>query len=506
MMFFNNIFSWLIKRRIRQIDFFKNNPTAVQQNLLKNMLVKCSSTKFGGLFSFKDISDYQTFSKKVPLHDYTTIYPFVEEVLQGKQNILWPGLTSWFSKSSGTTSHRSKILPVTKEHLFDCHYKGGKDLLSLYYHNYPNRKLYNGKHLIIGGSSEINTLGKNSYIGDLSAIIIKNLPFWAEIRRTPSRETSLLANWEEKLDKMVKETIHEDVYILAGVPSWTLVLLKRILEYTGKKHIKEVWPNLELYMHGGVNFAPYKSEFEIIIGKKINYVETYNSSEGFYGIQDQPNSDELLLMLDYGIFYEFIPMETYDGLNSQTVLSLADIEVNKNYALVISTNAGLWRYIIGDTISFTSKTPYRFRITGRTSQCLNVFGEEVIVENADRAIADTCTETNAFLKDYAVFPIYLENKKQGAHEWFIEFSKEPKSKEEFTFILDQKLQAINSDYAAKRQGDFVLTLPTIHFLPKNTFETWLIRQNKLGGQHKIPRLNNTREIVEQLHQLIQDHV
>jgi hypothetical protein len=506
MMFFNNIFSWLIKRRIRQIDFFKNNPTAVQQNLLKNMLVKCSSTKFGGLFSFKDISDYQTFSKKVPLHDYTTIYPLVEEVLQGKQNILWPGLTSWFSKSSGTTSHRSKILPVTKEHLFDCHYKGGKDLLSLYYHNYPNRKLYNGKHLIIGGSSEINTLGKNSYIGDLSAIIIKNLPFWAEIRRTPSRETSLLANWEEKLDKMVKETIHEDVYILAGVPSWTLVLLKRILEYTGKKHIKEVWPNLELYMHGGVNFAPYKSEFEIIIGKKINYVETYNSSEGFYGIQDQPNSDELLLMLDYGIFYEFIPMETYDGLNSQTVLSLADIEVNKNYALVISTNAGLWRYIIGDTISFTSKTPYRFRITGRTSQCLNVFGEEVIVENADRAIADTCTETNAFLKDYAVFPIYLENKKQGAHEWFIEFSKEPKSKEEFTFILDQKLQAINSDYAAKRQGDFVLTLPTIHFLPKNTFETWLIRQNKLGGQHKIPRLNNTREIVEQLHQLIQDHV
>jgi hypothetical protein len=506
MMFFNNIFAWLIKKRIRQIDFFKNNPTAVQENLLKNMLVKCSSTKFGGLFSFKDISDYQTFSKRVPLHDYTTIYPFVEEVLQGKQDVLWPGLTSWFSKSSGTTSHRSKILPVTKEHLFDCHYKGGKDLLSLYYHNYPNRKLYNGKHLIIGGSSEINTLGKNSYIGDLSAIIIKNLPFWAEIRRTPSRETSLLSNWEEKLDKMVKKTIHEDVFILAGVPSWTLVLLKRILEYTGKKHIKEVWPNLELYMHGGVNFAPYKSEFETIIGKKINYVETYNSSEGFYGIQDQPNSDELLLMLDYGIFYEFIPMDTYDSLNSQTVLSLADVEINKNYALVISTNAGLWRYIIGDTISFTSKYPYRFKITGRTTQCLNVFGEEIIVENADRAIAEICTETNAFLKDYAVFPVYLENNQQGGHEWFIEFSKEPNSKDEFTILLDQKLQEINSDYAAKRQGDFVLTLPKINFLPENSFETWLIRQNKLGGQNKIPRLNNTREIAEQLHQLIQDHV
>lgn len=505
MMFFNNIFSWLIKKRIRQIEFFKNNPSAVQEKLLKDMLTTCSSTKFGGLFSFKDISDYPTFSKNVPLHDYTTIYPFVEEVLQGKQDVLWPGTTSWFSKSSGTTSHRSKILPVTKEHLFNCHYKGGKDLLSLYYHNYPNRKLYNGKHLIIGGSSEINTLGKNSYIGDLSAIIIKNLPFWAEIRRTPSRETSLLSNWEEKLDKMVKETIHEDVYILAGVPSWTLVLLKRILEYTGKKHIKEVWPNLELYMHGGVNFTPYKSEFESVIGKKINYVETYNSSEGFYGIQDQPNSDELLLMLDYGIFYEFIPIDTYDGLNSKTVLSLSDVEVNKNYALVISTNAGLWRYIIGDTISFTSTTPYRFKITGRTSQCLNVFGEEVIVENADRAISETCSETNAFLKDYAVFPIYLENNQQGGHEWFIEFSKTPTSKEEFVVILDRKLQEINSDYAAKRQGDFVLTLPTIHFLPENTFETWLKQQHKLGGQHKIPRLNNSRKIAEQLHQLIQNH-
>lgn len=505
MMFFNNIFAWLIKKRIRQIDFFKNNPTAVQQNLLKNMLAKCSSTKFGGLFSFKSIRDYSDFSKKVPLHDYTSIHPYIEETLQGKENVLWPGITSWFSKSSGTTSHRSKILPVTKEHLFDCHYKGGKDLLSLYYHNYPNRKLYNGKHLIIGGSSEINTLGKNSYIGDLSAIIIKNLPFWAEIRRTPSRETSLLANWEEKLDKMVKETIHEDVYILAGVPSWTLVLLKSILEYTGKKHIKEVWPNLELYMHGGVNFAPYKSEFETIIGKKINYVETYNSSEGFYGIQDQPNSDELLLMLDYGIFYEFIPLETYDGLNSQTVLSLVDIEVNKNYAMVISTNAGLWRYIIGDTVSFTSTSPYRFKITGRTTQCLNVFGEELIVENTDRAITETCIETQGYLKDYTVFPIFLENNQQGGHEWFIEFSKEPNSKEEFLTILDRKLQEINSDYAAKRQGEFVLTLPTIHFLPENTFEKWLQQRNKLGGQHKIPRLNNSREIAVQIIQLMQDY-
>jgi hypothetical protein len=301
---------------------------------------------------------------------------------------------------------------------------------------------------------------------------------------------------------MVKETIEEDVYILAGVPSWTLVLMKRILDYTGKKYINEVWPNLELYMHGGVNFSPYKIEFESIIGKKINYVETYNSSEGFYGIQDQPNSEELLLMLDYGIFYEFIPLDCFDGVDSKTVVSLKDVELHKNYALVISTNAGLWRYIIGDTISFTSKNPYRFKITGRTTQCLNVFGEEVIVENADRAIAETCTETNAFLKDYAVFPIFLENNQKGGHEWFIEFSKEPNSKENFTLLLDQKLQEINSDYAAKRQGDFILTLPKIHFLAENTFENWLLSKNKLGGQHKIPRLNNSREIAEQLLKLL----
>lgn len=502
MMFFNNVFSWLIKKRIQQIEYFKNNPSEVQFKLLKKMVMKCSSTKFGELFSFKNIDNYLSFSQKVPLQDYNTLQPFIDEIVNGKKDILWKGKTSWFSKSSGTTSHRSKILPVTKEHLFECHYKGGKDLLSLYYHNYPNRKLYNGKHLIIGGSSEINHLGKDSYIGDLSAIIIKNLPFWAEIRRTPSRETSLLSDWEEKLDKIVRETIHEDVYILAGVPSWTLVLLKRILDYTGKTHIKEVWPNLELYMHGGVNFTPYKEEFKSIIGKPINYVETYNSSEGFYGIQDNPNSDDLLLMLDYGIFYEFIPMANFNHTSSKKIISINNVEVGVNYALVITTNAGLWRYIIGDTIKFTSISPYRFKITGRTTQYLNVFGEEVIIDNAEKAISETCLETNSYIKDYAVFPVFLSNSQKGCHEWFIEFSKEPTDLEKFTKLLDTKLQDINSDYAAKRQGDFVLTSPLVRVLPKTTFEKWLINQKKLGGQHKIPRLNNDRKIASQLIKII----
>jgi hypothetical protein len=504
MMFFNNIFSWLIKKRILQIEFFKNNPSKVQHELLSRMVLDCSSTKFGEHFSFKKISDYSSFAQHVPLFDYSSIHPYIEETLSGKKNVLWKGTTQWFSKSSGTTSHRSKILPVTKEHLIDCHYKGGKDLLSLYYHTYPNRKLYNGKHLIIGGSSEINTLGKDSYIGDLSAIIIKNLPFWAEIRRTPSRETSLLSNWDEKLSKMVEETKNEDVYILAGVPSWTLVLLKRILKETGKQYIHEVWPNLELYMHGGVNFGPYKSEFESVIGKKINYIETYNSSEGFYGIQDDPTKYDLLLMLDYGIFYEFIPMDSFEGTSSKKIIPLENVELNTNYAMVITTNAGLWRYIIGDTVQFTSIKPYRFKITGRTTQYLNVFGEELIVDNVENAISKTAEETNSFIKDYAVFPMYLEGNSKGGHEWFIEFTKAPTDFSDFTDKLDLNLKNLNSDYAAKRQGDYVLNKPLIRILKENTFEKWLSTMNKLGGQHKIPRLNNTRTLAENLLNLIEN--
>jgi len=403
------------------------------------------------------------------------------------------------SKSSGTTSDRSKFIPVTKESLFDCHYKGGKDLLALYYTNYPNRKLYNAKHLIIGGSAKINPIGINSYLGDLSAIIVKNLPWWAEIRRTPSREIALMDDWEKKLDKMAKQTIKEDVCIIAGVPSWTLVLCNRILEITGKKNLKEVWPNLELFMHGGVSFQPYKKEFERLIpDPSMHYIETYNASEGFFGIQDKPESDDLLLMLDYGIFYEFIPMTSFEGIDSENVISLTDVVLNTNYAIVISTNGGLWRYILGDTISFTSLLPYKFKITGRTQSFINCFGEEVIVDNAEKAIAYACKETGAILKEYTVGPKFMENQSKGGHEWMIEFVKAPIQLDQFTLLLDKQLREINSDYDAKRTKDLALELPVTHIAPFGTFDKWLQGKGKLGGQNKVPRLSNDRKILEEL--------
>ena len=496
---FNALFSWVIKKRVHQIDLFRKFPLEVQEELFFRMLKSASRTLFGKKYHFNHISDYSSFKQTVPLQTYEELKPDVDKLIAGEKHLLWPGTTSWFAKSSGTTSDRSKFIPVTKESLFDCHYKGGKDLLALYYTNYPNRKLYNAKHLIIGGSAKINPIGINSYLGDLSAIIVKNLPWWAEIRRTPSREIALMDDWEKKLDKMAKQTIKEDVCIIAGVPSWTLVLCNRILEITGKKNLKEVWPNLELFMHGGVSFQPYKKEFERLIpDPSMHYIETYNASEGFFGIQDKPESDDLLLMLDYGIFYEFIPMSSFEGINSKNVISLTDVVLNTNYAIVISTNGGLWRYILGDTISFTSLLPYKFKITGRTQSFINCFGEEVIVDNAEKAIAYACKETGAILKEYTVGPKFMENQSKGGHEWMIEFVKAPIQLDQFTLLLDKQLREINSDYDAKRTKDLALELPVTHILPIGTFDKWLQGKGKLGGQNKVPRLSNDRKILEEL--------
>ncbi len=502
---FNALFSWVIKKRIHQIDLFRKFPLEVQEELFFRMLKNAANTTFGKKHQFNKISDYVSLKASVPLQTYEELKTDVDKLIIGEKNLLWPGNTSWFAKSSGTTSDRSKYIPVTKDSLFDCHYKGGKDLLALYYTNYPDRKLYNAKHLIIGGSAKINPIGINSYLGDLSAIIVKNLPWWAEIRRTPSREIALMDDWEKKLDKMAKQTIKQDVCIIAGVPSWTLVLCNRILEITGKQNLKEVWPNLELFMHGGVSFQPYKKEFERIIpDPSMHYIETYNASEGFFGIQDDPESDDLLLMLDYGIFYEFIPMSTYNGINSKHVVSLSEVELNTNYALVISTNGGLWRYIIGDTISFTSLLPYKFKITGRTQSYINCFGEEMIVDNAEKAISFACTKTNAILKEYTVGPKFMEDSSKGGHEWLIEFVQEPNNFEQFTKSLDEELRNLNSDYDAKRTKDLALEMPISHFVPAGTFDRWLQGKGKLGGQNKVPRLSNDRRILEEVFKIIEE--
>ena len=496
---FNSIFAWVMKKRIHQIDLFRKYPVEVQSELFEKMIHLGAETEWGKKYQYGLINNYNHFKEKVPLQEYNDLKPYVDRLISGEQHLLWPTETKWFAKSSGTTDNRSKLIPVTKDSLEECHYKGGKDLLALYYENHPNRKLYKGKHLIVGGSAQINHLTADSYFGDLSAIIVKNLPWWAEIRRTPSKDIALMSEWEEKIDKMAQSTIHEDVYILAGVPSWTMVLANKVLEISGKNNLKEVWPNLELFMHGGVSFEPYKAQFERLIpDPKMNYVETYNASEGFFGIQDQINSNELLLMLDYGIFYEFIPMSSFDGVNSVEAVDLAGVELDVNYAIVISTNAGLWRYIVGDTVKFTSKTPYRFKITGRTKSFINVFGEELIVENADKAIARAANIIGTVVREYTVAPVFMDGLENGAHEWLIEFTHVPDDVSRFQLLLDEALRELNSDYDAKRCNNFVLGPPIIKVLNAGTFDNWLKSIGKLGGQHKVPRLSNSREIVEQI--------
>lgn len=500
---FNSIFAWMMKKRIHQIDLFRKYPEEVQHEILESFIKMGANTEYGKLHSFSEIKSYKDF-KKIPLQTYEDVKPYVDRLMNGEQGLLWPSETKWFAKSSGTTSSRSKLIPVTKESLEECHYKGGKDLLAMYYDNHPNRKLYNGKHLIIGGSAEINQLSADSYFGDLSAIIVKNLPWWAEIRRTPSRDIALMSEWQEKIEQMALSTMKEDVYILAGVPSWTMVLANRVLELSGKSNLKEVWPNLELFMHGGVSFEPYREQFKRLIpDPKMNYVETYNASEGFFGIQDQANSDEMLLMLDYGIFFEFIPMATFDGVNSKDVISIDDVEVGVNYAVVITTNAGLWRYILGDTIKFTSRLPLRFKITGRTKSFINIAGEEVIVENADKAIAEACAKTNAQIREYTVGPVFMNEEDKGAHEWVIEFMRMPDEMERFCRILDEELRSLNSDYDAKRYYNMVLEQPVIHSVERGAFDTWLESIGKLGGQNKVPRLSNDRTIVEQILRIVE---
>lgn len=488
-----------MKKRLHQIDLFRKYPLEVQTELFDKIIKQGATTEFGQQHQFDLISDYKSFKKNIPLSDYESLKPWVDRLMNGEQQLIWPTETKWFAKSSGTTSDRSKFIPVTKESLLDCHYKGGKDLLALYYENFPNRKLYKGKHLIIGGSAQILPVSDDSYQGDLSAIIVKNLPWWAELRRTPSKEIALMSEWEEKIQRMAESTINEDVYIIAGVPSWTLVLANKVLEISGKKNLREVWPNLELFMHGGVSFAPYRDAFNKLIPfDDMHYVETYNASEGFFGIQDVDGSTELLLMLDYGIFYEFIPMDSFAGCDSTTVLRLNDVEIGKDYALVISTNAGLWRYIIGDTIKFTSTLPYRFQISGRTKQFINAFGEELIVENAEKAIEIASLKTNAQIKEYTVAPVFMNGKEKGKHEWLIEFARNPDDSNRFIHILDETLRAINSDYDAKRMKNMALELPLVQHLSTGTFNSWLANKGKLGGQHKIPRLNNDRVLADEL--------
>jgi hypothetical protein len=495
--FINSIISWFLKKRKHQVELFLKYPVDVQNELLQKLLSTAKNTEFGKAHSFSSINNYVDFSTKVPIQKYESIEPLIERCRKGEQNLFWPTPIRWFAKSSGTTNAKSKFIPVSDEALEGCHLKAGKDMLCLYINNNEETQMFTGKGLKLGGSTAIYE-DNNSYFGDLSAIITENLPFWADFSSAPSQEVALMAEWETKMEAIIDETINENITSLVGVPSWMLVLLNHVLEKTGKDNILEVWPNLEVYFHGGVNFNPYREQYKKLIPKKdFKYYETYNASEGFFAIQDLNNSEELLLMLDYGIFYEFIPMNDYNGENSATI-PLSDVEEGVNYAIIITTNGGLWRYLIGDTIKFTSTNPYRIKITGRTKHHINVFGEELIIENAEEALKAASEKTNASIKDYTVGPIFMADNKSGGHEWIIEFSKPPENIKYFTELLDNALKAINSDYEAKRYNNMTLAMPIIHEARDGLFYDWLREKGKLGGQHKVPRLSNKRDFVEEL--------
>ena len=491
---FNSVASFFLKRRISQIELFKDYPIEVQQEVLRKMIVYSIDTEIGKKYDFKTIRHYNDFKERLPTVTYEEIYKDIERNRKGEQNIFWRTPIKWFAKSSGTTNAKSKFIPISFESLEDCHYKAGKDMLSLYFNNNVNSQLLVGKCLRLGGSREIYE-NNDSYYGDLSAIMIDNLPFWAELSSTPSSKTSLIPEWEDKVKAIIKESMNQKVTSFAGVPSWMLSLLQQVIEKTGKDNILEIWQDAEVYFHGGVSFEPYRNLYnKLFPSKDFKYFEIFNASEGFFAIQDQNSSTELLLMLDYGIFYEFIPV---NGSESE-IVSLADVKLNTNYEMVITTNSGLWRYKIGDTIKFTCLNPYRVKVTGRTKHFINVFGEELVVENAEMALSKTTELTKSEISNYTVGPIFMSDKTKGSHEWIIEFSKEPDDMNKFTEILDLSLQSLNSDYEAKRYKDSTLELPKIIKGRKNLFYDWLRSRNKLGGQNKIPRLSNSREYVEEL--------
>ena len=491
------------------VNSMREKPIIAQNIVFKSLTETLHKTKFGKEHEIDTPSfliSENVFRTHIPIRTYDEIKPWILRAREGEIDVLWPGQVSWFAKTSGTTSDRSKILPVTKESLKSNHYKGGRDLLAMFCDEKSTADLYTGKHLIIGGSSALHPYISGSYTGDLSAIIIKNLPFWVETRRTPGREITMRENWEEKVELMAEEVIGQDVRILAGIPSWMLVVIRRVLEKSGKKSLIEVWPNLQLYMHGGVGFEPYKDEFRKLINSdKLSYMETYNASEGFFAIQDSLDRDDMLLLLNHGIYYEFL---SYNEIDSEVsdALSLGDVELGGEYALVISTNAGLWRYLIGDIVKITCVSPYRIKVVGRVSSYINIVGEELMVNQAESAVSKALLDFNLSLKEFTAAPRFSNEGIPVGHSWAIEVSGNTMisdvSIEGVSNALDLELKKSNSDYSVKRESDFILGKPEVIFVKEGSFEVWLKNKNKLGGQHKIPRLSNSRGILEEVLRVI----
>jgi hypothetical protein len=488
------------KRYIQQVLPWQHQPQKIQNQVFNYLIKTAQNTHFGREHSFNKIQNILEFQKNVPVRTYETFFPYIEKILKGEENVTWKGKIKWFAKSSGTTNDKSKFIPITSQSLHECHYKGGKDMLATYFHFYPNSKLYYGKALSIGGSHQINPLNEHSHYGDLSAVLIQNMPFFYEFFRTPPKPIALMSEWESKIEAMANYTINQNVTSIAGVPTWTVVLIQKILQKTQKSHIQEVWKNLEVFFHGAVSFVPYRQQFAQL-APNLRYMEIYNASEGYFAFQTEPSDSAMLLLLNHGVFFEFIPLEQVEKDFPDSV-PITDLEIGKTYALVISTNGGLWRYHIGDTVTIAQKLPLKILIAGRTQHFINAFGEELMVGNTDQALAYACEKTGALIKDYCAAPIYFKGDLAGGHEWIIEFEKLPDNPSHFFELVDRKLQELNTDYAAKRYKDMALRFPTFHIAPQGFFYEWLKRKGKLGGQHKVPRLSNHRKIMEEMLELL----
>ncbi len=496
MPFIPSVIKWINTKRLSQIDLFRKYPAESQQEVLARIISQSRDTEWGREHGYGSVTTHEQFCRNVAVQTYEDMIPWVEKLRAGEKNVLWPGEVKWFAKSSGTTSTKSKFIPITRESLEDTHYRGAKDCLVLYTSLNPETRIFLGKGLTLGGSHQINSFSNNSLFGDLSAILIENAPAYSDLIRTPPARIALIEDFEEKMRMITAKTVDMNITSMSGVPSWYLVLIRHILKTTGKTNLHQVWPNLEVFFHGGVSFAPYREQYrKLLPDPKMNYMETYNASEGFFAIQDDLTDSSMLLMLDYGVYYEFIRADEYDTDNPRT-LSIGEVERGVNYAIVISTDGGLWRYAIGDTVEFTSLYPHKIRITGRTKFFINAFGEEVIIDNAEKALEKACHGTNAHISEYTAGPVYMGDESRGAHEWVIEFDREPDDPEHFTEILDTTLKALNSDYEAKRYRDLTLARPRITVVPRGTFYKWFSERDKLGGQNKMPRLSNSREFVE----------
>lgn len=497
----NLIVNQAYKLRINRINQLRFKPYELQERTFNYLIAAGKNTDWGKKYDYRSIKRYTDFQERVPISTYEDLYPYIERMLKGEDNVLWQSPVRCFAKSSGTTNARSKYIPVSREALKYCHYTSGQDMFAIYIDNRPDNKIFGGKIISISGSMHVNPFNKETQCGDVSAIIVKNLPIWVQLLRAPTLETALLDKWEEKIERIAQETIPECITGLSGVPTWTVVLLQRILEITGKSNISEVWPHLELFIHGAVSFSPYRQLFnQLVPSSRMQYLEVYNASEGYFAVQDDMSlAEQMLLLADNGVFYEFIPLEEINNAHPKAI-PLWEVELNKNYALVITTNAGLWRYVIGDTVRFTSLLPCRIKITGRTKHFINAFGEEVVVENAEAAITSACHSTGAVISEYTAAPIYMNNesKGKGGHEWVVEFEREPDDFERFVHILDETLRQVNSDYDAKRYQDLALQKPVIHKVKKGTFYNWLKQKGRIGGQYKVPRLSNSREYIEDI--------